>query len=84
MLIEQIIEFAFKGAWFPWPYMYSSNWLLSWQNKNLLSKSSSGLLFTAKILQEARYHASSYLGQIIYKIYRKMQDFKHVLDLNCK
>ena len=68
MLIEQIIEFAFKGAWFPWPYMYSYNWLFSWQNKNLLNKSSSGLLFTAKILQEARYRASSYLGQIIYKI----------------
>ena len=21
MLIEQIVEFAFKGAWFPWPYI---------------------------------------------------------------
>ena len=63
MLIEQIIEFAFKRAWFPWPDMYSYNWwLFSWQNKNLLSKSSGGLLFTAKILQKARYCASTYLG----------------------
>ena len=40
-------------AWAYWPYMYSYNWLFSWQNKNLEGKSSSGLLFTAKILQEA-------------------------------
>ena len=43
-------------------------------------KSSSGLLFTAKILQEAMYLASPYLGLI----YPKMQDFKRVLHLNCK
>ena len=34
MLIEQIIEIELR-AWAPWPYMYSCNWLTSWQNKNL-------------------------------------------------
>ena len=29
--------------------VYSYNWLFSWQNKNILEKSSSGLLFTAKM-----------------------------------
>ena len=48
MLSEQIIEFELGGLG-PMPYMYSSNWLTSRQNKNLLGKSSSGLLFTAKI-----------------------------------
>ena len=33
--------------------MYSYNWLFSWQNSNLQGKYSTGLLFTAEILQEA-------------------------------
>ena len=48
--------------------MYSDNRLFSWQNNNLQEKFSSGLSFTAKILQEARYCASLYVGQITYKI----------------
>ena len=55
MLIEQIIEFQLRG---PGPIgrpLYSYNWLISWPNKNLLGKSTSGLLFTAKILQEAMF-----------------------------
>ena len=63
--------------------MYSYNWLFSWQNKNTNEKSSSGLLFTAEILQEAMYFTSPYLGQIT-KFNPKMQVFKRVLDLNCK
>ena len=62
MLIEQIIKFEFKGAWAPWLYMYFYNRLFSWQNKNFLGKYSSGLLFTAKILQKAKYLISPYLA----------------------
>ena len=64
MLNEQIIEFELKGPGAPWSYMYSYNWLILWQSKNPEGKSSSGLLFTAKILQEARYLTFPYLGQI--------------------
>ena len=42
-----------EGAWAPWPLMYSYDWLISWQNKNIHRKSSRGLLFTVKILQKA-------------------------------
>ena len=37
-----------------------------------------------KILQEAMYLTSPYLGQIDTKFNSKMQDFKLVLDLNTK
>ena len=30
------------------------------------------------------HFTSPYLGQITHKIYPKMQDFKRVLNLNCK
>ena len=50
------------------PYATAYNWLFSWQNKNIYGKSSSGLLFTAELLQEAMYFTSPYLGQITYKI----------------
>ena len=65
MPIEQIIEFQLRGLG-PYPYMYSYNWLTSWQNKNLEGKSSSGLLFTAKILQEAMCLTYPYMDQITY------------------
>ena len=71
MLIEQIIEFQLRGPGDLWQYMYSYSRLFLRQNKNLQKKSSSGLLFTAEILQEARYTllpSSHYLGQITYKI----------------
>ena len=42
--------FQGEGVWAHWPYMYSYNWLFSRQNKNILGKSSSGLLFTANTL----------------------------------
>ena len=35
MLIEQIIEFEWRGIGASWPDMYSYNWLFSRQNKNL-------------------------------------------------
>ena len=55
MLIERVIELQLKGPGPPGPNIYSYNWLLSWQNKNLYGKSSSGLLFTAKMLQETMH-----------------------------
>ena len=65
MLTEQNIEFQLRDPGAPWPYMYSNNWLISRQNKNLERKSSSGLLFIAKILQEAVFLASPFVGQKI-------------------
>ena len=46
---ETIYWIRIEGAWTPWTYMYSYNWLLSWQNKHLWGKSSSGLLFPVNI-----------------------------------
>ena len=67
MLIEQIIEFQLSGLGPPGrttAYMYSYYWLTSCQNKNLEGKFSSGLLFTAKILQEAMCLTYPYMDQI--------------------
>ena len=61
-------KFSIERTWAPWPYMYFYNWLFSWQSNNVWEKFSSGLLFTAKILQEAMYFISPYPGQITYKI----------------
>ena len=47
---------------------YSNNWLYSWQNNNLQKKYATKLLFTAKILQEAKHFTYPYLGQVTYKI----------------
>ena len=58
---------SIEGAWAPWPNMYSYNWLFSWQNKILYGKSSSGLLFTAKMWQETVHLTSPYVDQITYK-----------------
>ena len=65
MLIKQIIEFQMTGPGLPWTYMYPFNLIISWQNKNIYRKSSSGSLFTAKILQKAMHLTSSYLCQIL-------------------
>ena len=67
MLIEKTIELHLKGSGplgqtCSLPY----NWLFSWQNKNLYGKSLSGLLFTAKMLQETMHLTSPYLDQITY------------------
>ena len=68
MLIEQIIEFELRGAWAPWPYMTPSTGYFHDKTKISQRKSVSGLLFTAKILLEAMYLTSLYVGQIISKI----------------
>ena len=62
--IEQIIEFKLRGPGPLGRYMYNYNWLFSWQNKISEDKSLSGLLSSAKILKEAMYLTSAYLGQI--------------------
>ena len=61
MLIEQIVELQLRGPGAPWPNMHSYNWLFSWQNKNLKWKSSSGFLFTAKMLHKTMHLSSPYL-----------------------
>ena len=55
-----------EGACAPWPNMHFYNWLLSWQNKNLEGKSSSGFSFTAKMLHETMHLTSFYWDQITY------------------
>ena len=64
--------------------MYSYNWLFLWKNSNLKGKYSTGLLFTAQILQEAMYFTSPTLAKSLTKFNPKMQDFKRVLGLNYK
>ena len=84
MLIEQIIEFELRG---PGPFGRACALLLvffSLQNKNLKRKSSSGLLFSAKTLQEAMYLISSTWAKSLTKLNPKTQDFERVLNLNCK
>ena len=83
MLIEQIIEFQLRGLG-PLAVRVLFKWLFSWQNKNLQGKFWSELLFTAQILQEAMYLASPTWAKSLTKFNPKMQDFKRVLDLNCK
>ena len=61
MLIEQIFELRGPGP----PGL---NRLFLSQNNNLQGKFSSGLLFTAKILQEAMYFTFPYQDQVTYKI----------------
>ena len=83
MLIEQSIEFKLRGPWPP-GRIYSYNWLILLQNKNFSGKSSRGLLFIAKILQEAVHRLPRTMAKSLTKFKTKMQNFKRVLDLNCK
>ena len=64
--------------------MYSYNWLFLWKNKNFKERFSSGLLFIAEILHEAMYLNFPTWAKSLTKFNPKMQDFKHVLNLNCK
>ena len=59
MLIKQVVEFELSelGPLVARVLLY--NWLFSEQSKNLYGKSSSGLLFTAKILTR-QYTAPSF------------------------
>ena len=68
MLIEQIIEFEWRG---PGPPIRTCTPITAnFHNETKFSKkkSSSGLFFSAKILQEAMCLTSSYLNQITHKI----------------
>ena len=42
------------------------------------------MLFTSKILQKAMYFTSPTWAKSVTKFNPKMQNFKRVLDLNCK
>ena len=84
MLIEQNIKFELRGLG---PLTVHVNLQLAnfIKRKNLQGKSSSGLLFTVKILHEAMHLTSPYLGQINHlqlKFNNKLQDYQRVLDLN--
>ena len=59
IFIVQIIGFELRGRG-PSLYLYSWNWLIhdNWQHKNLLGKSSSELLFTAKRIAEGNVPCS--------------------------
>ena len=63
MLIERIIELQLRVLG-PLANRYSYKWLFSWQNKNLKGKSSSGLLFAAKMQPETMNLTSPYMDQI--------------------
>ena len=52
--------------------------------KNLQEKSSSGLLFTAEHCTRQSALIFPTWAQSLTKFNPKMQDFKRVLDLNCK
>ena len=67
MLIEQILELRGPGP----PNHICTPITGCFHDKTMISKEdrySTGLLFTATILQEAMYFTSPYLGQITYKI----------------
>ena len=87
MLIKQIIEFELSASGPPGRICTSTT---SYFHDMTKQKSLRNivewiiLLFTAKKLQEALYLTAPYLGQITYKIYAKMQDFKRALELNCE
>ena len=67
MLIEQVIEFELRT--FGPPGRICTPTTGYFHDKTKISrKSLSGLLFTAKILQEVMYRTSPYLSQTTYKI----------------
>ena len=68
MFIKQTIKFEFRGLVPLGRICTPATGYFYDKNKNHLGKSSSGLLFTAKILQKAMYLAFPYPGQITYKI----------------
>ena len=82
MLIEQIIEFKLTGSGLPGStcppttdYFYDKT--------KISRKSLCGLLFTAKILRRCTLLSFAW-AKSLSKFNPKMQDFKRVLDLNCK
>ena len=83
MLIEQSTKFELRGLG-PLAEHELLNWLFSWETKFSHGRSSSGLLFTAKILQEAGILLFPTRAKSLTKLNAKMQGFKHVLSLNCK
>ena len=86
MRIEQIIEFQLRGSG---PLGRTCTPIIGkLHDKTKISsgKSSNGLLFIAKILQEAMCLNFSQHGpnHLQLKFYTIMQEFKRVLDFNCR
>ena len=80
MLIEQNFEFMGPGP----PGRICIPITGCFHDKTKISKKDFRLLFTAKILQKAKYFTSPIWAKSLTKFNPKMQDFKCVLDLNCK
>ena len=78
MLIEQIIELELRK-----PGPLGCTCALQLVISITKQKFSSELLFTAKILQEAMYTIPTSTKSLT-KFNPKMEDFKRVLDVNCK
>ena len=87
MLIEQMIEFELRGAGPPsrtctpmTGYFYDKTKI-----SKEIDKSSSELLFTAKILQEAPMYLTFLCwAKSLTKFNTKMADFKRVFGLSCQ
>ena len=81
MLIEKLLNLNWGGLGHLVVHVLY-NWLFSWQNK--INTASLLVDNIVKILLRAMYLTSLYLGQSLTNFNPKMQDFKRVLDLNCK
>ena len=77
MLIEEIIEFELRG---PGPPGRKCTPITGdfYDKKIYYGKISSGLLFTAKIMQEAMYLSSPTLAKSLTKFNHKLQNFIYV------
>ena len=73
-----------EGGLAPWPYVCPTTGYF--HDKTKISKENlrMDLLFTAKILLEAMYLTFLTWTKSLTKFNPKMQNFKRVLDLNCK
>ena len=83
MLIEQIIELELKG---PGPLAYTPI-TAYFHDKTKISKENLGVdyyLLLKYYTRQCTYLTSPYWAKSLTKFDSKMQDFKRVLDLNCK
>ena len=84
MLIEQIIEFELKGLGPPGRTCTLTTGYFHNKTKISREKSSSESLFAAKIFRRQCILLPSTWAKSHTKFNPKIQDFKRVLDLNCK
>ena len=84
MFTKQIFDFELRGSGPPGRTCTPKLVIFITKQKPLKEDLRVEYCFPAEILLEAMYLTSHYQGQITYKVYPKMQDFKRVLGLNCK